>query len=164
MQDKIKTLTLDFFEKLNINIDSLDVTKDSSKNVFTIDIKSNESLVLIWPNWINIDAIQNILKIINSKNIGENIKINLKINNYSKTKDDRLYDFIDKEIIYLKKIGNDIKLPYYSAYERKKIHSYIAYKKDSSIWTKSIWEWKNRRIYLCIKTEKLTIDIDWNDI
>lgn len=167
MQDKIKNITLIFFKKLNIEIESIKVEKNEEKNLFHINIKTEEFWILIWTNWNNIEAIQNILKIFYSKQLNEKIKIQLKVNDYSKTRDERLYDFIDKEIEYLKKIGTEIKLPLYSAYERKKIHSYIIYKKDSSICSKSSWKWKDRRIFLYIKknkTRKLTIDIDWNDI
>jgi predicted RNA-binding protein Jag len=57
-----------------------------------------------------------------SKKIEDKVKIHMEVNDYMKTKDDRLLDFIKKEISYLEKTGKDIKLPFYSAYERKKIH------------------------------------------
>jgi predicted RNA-binding protein Jag len=64
----------------------------------------------------------------------------------------------------VKKTGQDFKLPYYGWYERKKIHSYVAELNDPTIFTKSIGEWNQRRLYLCKKEAKLTIDIDGDDI
>jgi hypothetical protein len=39
-----------------------------------------------------------------------------------KSKDDRLFDFIKSKIRLVEKTGKDIQLPFYSSYERKKIH------------------------------------------
>jgi predicted RNA-binding protein Jag len=99
-----------------------------------------------------------------SKIYWEKIKLHLEVNDYIKTKDDRLFDFIKKEISFLEKTGKDIKLPYFSSYERKKIHSIVHKMENKSIYTKSIWEGKDRRLYICKQNPKLTIDIDWDDI
>jgi predicted RNA-binding protein Jag len=99
-----------------------------------------------------------------SKIIWKTIKLNVEINDYVKSKDDRLFDFIQKEISYLEKTWKDIQLPYFSSHERKKIHSIVHKLKNNMIFTKSVWEWKERRLYICKNSPKLTIDIDWNDI
>ncbi len=81
-----------------------------------------------------------------------------------KSKDDRLFDFIKLKIVYVKKSHKDFCLPFYSAYERKKIHQFISEMKNDSIYTKSIWEWKDRRLHICLQGKKLSIDIDWDGI
>jgi len=164
MQNKMTALVKDFFKNLNISIDSIKIVETDIQNTFNIVIKTNESWIIIWANGKNVDAIQNILKIMLSKMIWEKIRLNLKINDYIKTKDDRLFDFIKKEIEYVKKTWKEIKLPHYSSYERKKIHWFVHSIKDDSINTKSKWEWKERRLYIYKEKTKLTIDIDWDDI
>jgi acetolactate synthase small subunit len=47
MQNEIKALGLDFFEKLNINIDSLEVINSEEKNIFNMKIKTEDSGMLI---------------------------------------------------------------------------------------------------------------------
>jgi acetolactate synthase small subunit len=47
MQNEIKALGLDFFEKLNINIDSLEVINSEEKNIFYMKIKTEDSGMLI---------------------------------------------------------------------------------------------------------------------
>jgi len=164
MQNKINALVKELFERLNISIDSINIDNSEKPNIFTIKIKTTESWIVIGQNWKNLDAIQNILKIMSSKIIWERVKIHLEINDYMKTKDDRLFDFIKKEIEYLEKTWKEIKLPFYSAYERKKIHWYVHQIENKWIFTKSKWEWRERRLYIYKEAPKLTIDIDWDDI
>jgi len=57
----------------------------------------------------------------------EKVKIRLKLNEYLKTKNDRLYEFIDSKVKILLENGGEYMLPDYCPYERKKIHSYIAH-------------------------------------
>jgi len=165
IKDKIKT----FFEKLQINIEKLDITIEEG-HIFNVKIKTNDSWIVIWPHWKNIDYIQNILRLIISKSLDTKSSLHLEVNDYMKTKDDRLFDFIKSKISYAEKIKKDIVLPFLNSYERKKVHWFVANLNKGYITTKSAWEWKERRMSICINTEKsiesrkLTIDIDWDDI
>lgn len=163
MIDKINSLTSEFFNNFLIKIDSIEVL-NQEKNIFLVKINSPESWLIIWPNWKNLDHISNILKLIIKRNISEPIKIHLEVNDYIKSKDDRLKIFILEKIKLVEKNWKDLMLPYYSAYDRKKIHSIVADYKNDKIYTKSIWEWNQRRLYICKVNEKITIDLDWNDI
>lgn len=164
VQNDIKALVWDFFNKLNIKIDSLEVINVEESNIFNIKIETAESGLLIWPNWKNLNIIENLLKLMSSKKVWEKIKLHIEINDYVKSKDDRLFDFIKSKIRLLEKTGKDIELPFYSSYERKKIHWFVSEMKNKWICTKSIWEWKERRLHICKQVPKLTIDIDWDDI
>lgn len=164
MITQIDSLVNGLFEKLNIKNESLEIINNESNKSYIIKIKTNESKIIIWNNWDNLDAIQNILHIMISKIKWEKVKLKIIVNGYSRTKGDKLSEFINSKISILKKNRNTIELPYYDSYNRKKIHSIIYKLKDDSIYTKSIWEWKNRRLNIWIKAKKLTIDIDWNDI
>jgi len=163
MENKIQLLVESFFEKFDIKVDWIKVSCEEN-NIFNVKIKTQESWILIWPHWKNLINIQLILKLMISKKIGEKIKLHLEINDYLQSKDEKLFSFIKSKIILVEKNSKDIQLPFYSAYERKKIHSYVANYGNDKIFTKSIWEWKERRLYICKKWEKLTIDIDWDDI
>lgn len=163
-QNDIKTLVFNFFNKLNIKIDTLEVTNVEKLNIFNIKIETEESWLLIWPHWKNLNIIENLLKLMSSKKVWEQIKLHIEINDYMKSKDDKLFDFIKSKIKLVEKTGKDIQLPFYSSYERKKIHWYVSEMTKKWIYTKSIWEWKERRLYICKQWKTLTIDIDWDDI
>jgi len=165
IKGKIKT----FFEKLQINIENLDIVVEEGY-IFNVKIKTDDSWIVIWPHWKNIDYIQNILRLIISKSLDKKASLHLEVNDYMKTKDERLFDFIKSKINYAEKIEKDIVLPFLNSYERKKVHSFVANLNKPYITTKSTWEWKDRRMSICINNEtatkpnKLTIDIDWDDI
>lgn len=159
----IKSLVEEFLEKLLINIDTLEIL-NKSDDVYFLKIKTSESSLFIGHSWKNLEDIRNILKNILSKKFDKNIVLHLEVNDYISKKDDRLFNFISKKIDLLKKSWKEIILPFFNSYERKKIHSYVSELNDSSIYTKSVWEWNNRRLHLCKKSTNITIDIDWIDI
>lgn len=162
MEDIIKSIVLSFFSKMLIEFSSIEVLKEL-ENVYYIKLETNDSSLLIWTRWKNLEDIKSILKIIISKKLGENIIIHIEVNDYLKSKEDKLINYIKSKIEIVEKTNRDFRLPFFSAYERKKIHSYVSSLK-SDIYTKSEWEGKERRLYICKKNGKITIDLDWTDI
>lgn len=163
MEESIKKLSLEFFNNLGIEIDSLELIK-KEENIFLIQIKSDNSSYLIWPHWKNLDAISSILKMILHNQITRDLKIYIEINDYLKSKDEKLRWIIHSKIKIVERNWEDLKLSFYSAYDRKKIHSFVAEYGNENIYTKSIWEGKDRRLFICKKPEALSIDIDWVEI
>ena len=163
MENKIKDLVDIFFNKLDIKIDSIDV-KQEEENIFFIKLKTEESWLIIWPHWKNLENIKLILNLMIWRLVWNKIRLHIEVNDYMQSKDEKLFSFINSKIVIVEKTSRDIQLPFYSSYERKKIHSFVADYKNDQIYTKSIWEWRERRLYICKKDAKLTIDIDWDDI
>ena len=179
MQTEIENIIKKFFEKLQVHTESLNI-KEDEPNIFSVAIKTDDSGILIWPHGKNLEAIQWLLKLMLSKNTDSKIKLHLEINDYMESKDERLFSFIQSKIELVEKTWRDIKLPFYWAYDRKKIHSFVGEHWNNDISTKSEWEWKERRLFICTKApkqitadskpnrksaaKKLTIDIDWEDI
>lgn len=163
MEKQIYDIAIIFFEKLQINIKELKVTKEQEK-IYNIYINSDDSWLLIWYSWKTLESIRRILKTIISSNIEDKISIHIEINDYLKEKESKLFSFIQNKIDYVKKNKIEIKLPEFTSYERKKIHSYVSKLNDKSIYTKSRWLWNDRRLYLWIKKEKISIDLDCLEI
>lgn len=61
-----------------------------------------------------------------SKVVGESIIIHLEVNDYLQNKEQKLFDMIRSKIDYVKKAGGEYRLPYLSAYERKKVHAFVS--------------------------------------
>lgn len=163
MSENIKNCISIFFKGLEIPFEELSTELNDNNTVVT-KIQTEESWLFIWPHWKNLDCIQWLIRQMINKDSEVRYKFRLEINDYTNSKDDRLFSFIQSKINEVKKTGIECKLPYYSPYERKKIHSYVAGLKDDTFRTKSRWEDKERRLFLCKKEKKLTIDFDWDDI
>jgi len=162
VEELIKNIVEEFFSKMLIDFSNLEVTKEL-ENIYYIKIESTDSSMLIWTRWKNLEEIKSILKIIINKKAEENIIIHIEINDYLKSKEDKLINYIKAKISYVNETNRDFRLPFFSAYERKKIHSYVSTLK-SDIYTKSEWEGKDRRLFICKKNGKMTIDSDGVDI
>lgn len=162
MLEEVQKLTLVFFEKLWANFSDLEVTQEA-QNIYKVSLKSEDSHLLIGPHGKNLDILTHLLKLLVAKLSKEYIGVHLEVNDYLEKKDEKLLRFIDGKVDYVKTSGKEVVLPFFTAYERKKVHSYVT-EKWGNVCTQSIWEWKDRRIHLCKKDEKMTIDIDGDDI
>jgi len=162
MEENIKNLVLDFFQRLTIKIDACEVVAEE-QGIFLVKVKTEESGIVIGPHGKNLETIKFLLKLLISKQMEQNVILHLEVNDYLKAKEERLFNFIESKIQIVKRSWKDLQLPFLTAYERKKVHSYVS-DLGTNIFTKSEWEWKDRRMSLCKKPEWLTIDIDWDDI
>lgn len=162
MLESIQQICNNFFEKLGVNYSDLEVIQETD-NIYRISLKSEDSHLLIGPHGKNLEVITHLLKLINHKNSQEYINVHVEVNDYLEKKDEKLYGFIQTKIDYVKSSGKEIILPFFNAYERKKVHSYVA-ENGWNVYTQSIWDGKSRRIHLCRKDEKMTIDLDGDDI
>jgi len=174
MREEILKISKTFFDKLWIELSFFDVLIEE-ENKFIIKIKTPDSDILIWEHWVIFENIQWILRTIFSNKYDKKINLKLKINNFKYNKDSKLFWMIDEKIKLCKETWENIKMPYLSGYDRKKVHSYIHKLWDSNIISKSKWEWNNRRMFIVLSgniipkkslqtDSSLEIDIDWNDI
>ncbi len=162
MKDAVEKIASDFFEKLWADYSELQVLEEA-ENIFRISLKSEDSHLLIGPHWKNLEVLTHILKLLIAKLSKEHINLHLEVNDYLEKKDEKLLSFIASKIDYVKESGKDIVLPFFTSYERKKVHSFVS-EQWWSVSTESRWEWRDRRIHLCKKEEKMTIDLDGDDI
>ena len=162
MQEIVEKLCKDFFEKLWTDFSELEI-ENQSENIYRLSLKSEDSHLLIGPHGKNLDTLTHLLKLLIAKHSQGFVNIHLEINDYMQQKDEKLLHFIASKVRIVQETWKEIILPFFTAYERKKVHSYVS---DSSgcVYTQSVWEWKERRIHLCKKDEKMTIDINWDGI
>jgi predicted RNA-binding protein Jag len=162
MLREIQKLTLTFFEKLGTNFSDIQITEEG-ENIYRISLKSDDSHLLIGPHGKNLEIITHLLRLLITKKSWAYINIHVEVNEYLQQKDTKLLRFIEWKINDVKHSGKEIILPLFTAYERKKVHSFV-WEKWWNIFTESRWEGNERRIHLYKKDEKMTIDIDGDDI
>lgn len=163
MEENIKKISQDFFAKMGIQLDLLEITEEK-ESIYFIKIESPDSSLLIWNRWQTLHDIKKILSLILSHKLDKKILARIEVNNYLEEKDKKLFSFIDEKITLCEKLWKDIKLPFFSAYERKKIHNFISEKNRITLSTRSEWEGKDRRLYICTSDKKMALDIDGTEI
>jgi len=160
----LETLVKQFFELSEITVDEISMEEQES-GIFKITLKTPDSGIVIGPHGKNMPIFSNILKLLLSKKLDARVKVHFDVNDYGKQKQEQFFQFIESKIKYVGESGKDLKLPFLTAYERKKVHSFISEREGDSIFTKSIWEWNDRRLFICKKSDTSElIDIDWIDI
>jgi predicted RNA-binding protein Jag len=99
---EIKELTTNFFEKMLINIESVDVEIEE-ESIVNIKIKTPDSSLVIGFSGKNLEDIRLILKQILRKNFREISSIHIEVNDYIEQKENKLLDFVSKKIELAKK-------------------------------------------------------------
>lgn len=159
-REECREISREFFEKLSVQIDDIQVRQEED-HIFSIDLKTPDSGILIGFSGKTLEDIRGVLKSLLSHRFDvRGLILHLEINDYLSQKDQKLFDFIAKKIEQVKQGKWDIVLPFFNAYERKKIHSYISDLGDSGISASSIGEWKERKIHLSKKSKNISIDMD----
>lgn len=162
MPESIQVISESFFEKLWADYSELKV-KQEWENIFRISLKSDDSHLLIGPHGKNLEIITHLLKLLIAKVSEGHINLHVEVNDYLEKKDEKLLGFIQSKINFVKSSGKEVILPFFTAYERKKVHSFVS-ENGGNVYTQSIGEGRERRIHLCKKDEKMTIDLDGDDI
>lgn len=162
MQDRIETLAKTFFDMLWVPYSELTVTPETD-TIFRVSLQSDDSHLLIGPHGKNLDTITHLMKVLAAKQDEGFVNLHVEINDYLAKKDEKLIWFIQSKIDYVNSSGKEIILPFLTAYERKKVHSYVS-ENGWDVYTQSQWEGRDRRMHLIKKSTKMTIDIDGDDI
>lgn len=142
----MKSFFTTFFSDLGITIESLDVIEEWDD--LSVTLRTPDSPLLIGMHGKNIEAFQHILGRIVEKKLGKFVHLHLEVNDYMKSKEERLYRFLDTKIAFVCSTGKATQIPNLSSYERKKAHGYIAEKKIEGLITKSEWEGTARALNL----------------
>lgn len=167
MKTRIEELAQKFFSWMQIQIDNLKIIcEDEERNIYFIHLETPDSKLIIWTHWQSLENMKHLLSRMIESAFETEVTIHIEVNDYLKSKDEKLFRFIDSKISYVQKSQKDVALPNFSAYERKKIHNYISEKKLSWVRSYSIWEWKNRVMHLAPVSRWFwdKIDLDGIDI
>lgn len=158
--DKIKKIIEEFFEKMTIDISSIEINASSVKRdlqeekeqneedreIVNVDIKLNEPQILIGQQGQTLFEIQRLLKTVLNKKLQKVVYLNLDINDYK-----------NKKVEYLKDLAKDLAdqvasnkeektLMPMSSYERRVIHAELSQRID--VTTESQGDSFNRHIVI----------------
>jgi predicted RNA-binding protein Jag len=124
MEEKIHSLVEKFFHGLGIVFTEL-VVEVQDQDI-QVSLQTPDSAILIGMHGKNIEVFQHLLSRMIEKLHGQFVHVHLEVNDYMKTKDERLFRFLDNKIQFVVSTGKSSKIPNLNAYERKKAHHYIS--------------------------------------
>jgi spoIIIJ-associated protein len=134
-----------------MNIESNLEVRRREKNI-EIKIFSNQNSILIGRNGHTLESLQNILRQILIKEVGEEYKIVLDIENYKEKKVNHLERTAKKIAREVAKTKVETKLDRMNSYERRIIHNALS--NNKYVYTESIGEEPNRYIVIKPKEEE----------
>ncbi len=170
MQNEAHELIEKFFKNLKIKIDSISITDDKEEeNVIFVKIETPDSWIIIGDHGATLEDIKYLLSKMASKIFKKNVIVQLEVNDYFEEKDRRMFKFIDSKIDFAMKNNTTVVLSNYTAYERKKIHTYIKTKNIEWLRSFSNWEEDKRVMHISYinpdnRINIKNIDIDSMDI
>jgi len=146
MQDTIQSLVTEFWTGLGITLEKVE-TVVTAEDV-NIHIQTPDSALIIGMHGKSIGAFQHILARMIERVTGNFARVHLEVNDYMRSKDDRLFKLLESKIQYLMTHGGKTTLSSLSAYDRKKAHDYIAQKNIIGMRSYSEWAGAERVLIL----------------
>ncbi len=146
--DKIRKIIEEFFKRMTFEA-RVEITKSPEETIL-INLKVEEPQILIGQGGETLREIQHLVKMVLYKKLGEQVFIDLDINDYKKKKIDYLKDLArtSADEVFLEK-KEKVLFPM-SAYERRIIHMELANRSD--VTTGSIGEEPERKVVIKPRT------------
>lgn len=140
-----------FFENLGINFSDLQViVQDPEKHIYSIQIQTEDSPLLIWPHGKTLEETQSLLIQMAENLLQTHCLIHLEINDYLAEKQKKLFLIVDRKVELTERNGIDQVIYDLSSYERKQVHAYIS-EKYPNIATKSIDGERGRELHVMLR-------------
>ena len=135
-----------FFHGLGIEVTAVSVTQEWTD--ISVRLETPDSPLIIGMHGKNLEVFQHLLGRMVEKTIGHFVHLHLEVNDYMKSKDERLFRFLDTKITLVMETGEIARIPNLNSYERKKAHNYIWERAIAWIATKSDGEGVERAIFI----------------
>lgn len=143
-QNKIEKIVREFFEEMTLSAEI--ESQEWEANLLKIGLSSSEAQVLIGQQGKTLSDIQNILAKILRKALGQEIFLDLDINNYKSDKEQRFRDLAQEAADEAVSSGREKALFPMTAFERRIIHTELAKRQD--VETESVGEGEERKVVI----------------
>ena len=142
--EKLKEIIKEFFKKMTFEVKI--ENEEMKENVLRLNLKTDDPQILIGGGGKTLIEIQKILGKILRKRTGEEIFLDLDINQYKKNKIEYLKDLAKSTADEVSLSKKEKILPPMPSYERRIIHLTLAERKD--VLTESMGEEPNRKVVI----------------
>ncbi|HEY4512701.1 MAG TPA: R3H domain-containing nucleic acid-binding protein [Candidatus Paceibacterota bacterium] len=144
MVDKIKTIVVDLIEKLGVGGATVDVSNDH--NVCKVSIESGDEYALVGRDNEKFEAFSHLLKRILAKNLGEETRVIIDVNNMRAKSDEALKTKASIIADRARAFKKDFEMDPMTSYERMIIHSFL--EGAPNVKTESVGEGRSRRLII----------------
>ena len=154
MENELKNLIQEFLNKMGFEVENIDVLLDMDSGSYWCKIKSNDSKRLIGRNGETMQAINYLFKRIIDYKYKENTpRIILDINDYQKTRIDKIKTMAHMMAERARFFKSSVDLEPMNAFERRIVHEYVSHHKDIS--SESSGFGRTRHVVISYKKEEV---------
>ena len=126
IEDVLKETTEDLLKHLGIVVTELEVSEEE-KDLFHVNIKSENASLLIGHHGENIQALQHLVKVLSWEKLQNDNQFHVivDIDNYRKRQEDTVISLAERKVEFLRRTRRPQILPPMSPYFRRKIHLHL---------------------------------------
>jgi predicted RNA-binding protein Jag len=146
MHDTIATLVEQFWIWLGITLEKTE-TRITGEDI-DIRIETPDSALVIGMHGKSLESFTHILSRMIDRVTWSFVHVHLEVNDYVKSKEEKMYRFLDSKIALVMSTGRPAQIANLSSYDRKKVHSYISDKAITGLSTHSEGEASERHLVL----------------
>lgn len=151
-EDIIKEIVSDLLLKLNISGDIevvQNITDETSENNFNVNIKTEETGLLIGHHGETLNSMQLILGVILYKKLGIWIRVILDVGDYRKMREESIKEMVTRMVGEVEANSMPIILPFLTPLERRIVHIMLA--DNLKVTSESIGVGRDRRVTIKLR-------------
>lgn len=153
MENDIKDLIIEIFKTMNIHIGEVTVEKENDEKTYKINLKSDDSSLLIGKHGENLQALQTIAKLLIYKRFDENkdFSIIIDVDDYRKRQEESVIEMANRKAAYVRETGKNQILPPMSPYFRRIVHMHLMQPEFEDLATESVGQGAFRQVTIKLK-------------
>jgi spoIIIJ-associated protein len=155
IEDVLKETTEDLLKHLGIVVTELEVSEEE-KDLFHVNIKSENASLLIGHHGENIQALQHLVKVLSWEKLKNDNQFHVivDIDNYRKRQEDTVISLAERKVEFLRRTRRPQILPPMSPYFRRKIHLHLMGSGFDDIETTSEGDDDTRHVVIQLKPQR----------
>lgn len=150
MEARIKRIVSEFLVHLGIDFTDIEVEKLDDKS-FRVNITSEEPSLMIGHHGENLKSMQNILKVMIYKELGQEYSLGLDVDNYRKRQEENVITIASQKAEEVLANHGQVALPPMSPYFRRIVHLHLMKDEFKGITTESMGEGDYRQVVIKYK-------------
>jgi len=147
-EEEIKIVLGDLLDKLQIQAE-IDVFQGEEENTYKVNIKTQETGLLIGYHGEILNSLQLLLGVILYKKMGRWLRVIVDVGEYRKTREESIKEMVERIVSEVEATNQPVVLPYLTPFERRIVHVMLA--NNQKVISESSGEGRNRRITISPK-------------